>query len=537
MENKENDDILIISLYDDYIENHQIKKCLCCNKHNNSDKCICSKCEQNIIKKAKGKRNKCNQIGCKKTAIFNYDCFKFGIRCAEHKDSGMENVKHRKCNEKDCKTIPIFNFPEEAKGIRCAEHKKLGMIDVRHIKCEHDGCETRPIFNYPEEVKGIKCAEHKTIRMIDVEHKKCDFNGCKTIPVFNFPEETKAIRCAEHKKLGMINIISKRCNFNGCEIIPSFNFPEETKGLRCAEHKESGMINVISRRCNYNDCKTQPIFNYPDEVQGIRCDEHKEFGMIDVIHRKCNDEKCNNRAYYGIPGNQSIKCSLHKTLDMIYNPKTICKSEDCKEIALFGITNSLHCEEHKENNEINLVLKNCIICNLPSIVNQKGECGDHDPTLLNRGYLQKQKRVKKLLEEHKIYIYSYDKQIENGICNKRRPDLVIDCGTHFIVIEVDENQHRYHNNECEKIRMLEILQSFGIPVIFIRYNPDKYIMDKFEKELKRKDREKILIECIDKCKKNEPTTEEYLRVIYLFYDNYKIDKTYELQVIDLPEIF
>lgn len=51
--------------------------------------------------------------------------------------------------------------------------------------------------------------------------------------------------------------------------------------------------------------------------------------------------------------------------------------------------------------------------------------------------------------------------------------------------------------------MLEILQSFGIPVIFIRYNPDKYNTE--DKQLESGKRERILIECINKCIKSTPS--------------------------------
>lgn len=175
---------------------------------------------------------------------------------------------------------------------------------------------------------------------------------------------------------------------------------------------------------------------------------------------------------------------------------------------------------------------------MPSIVNEKGECGYHDPLLLNRSKLQKQTRIKNLLDEYKINIYSYDKIVDFGICNKRRPDLVIDCKTHFVVVEVDENQHKYYNDECEKIRMLEILQSLGLPVIFIRYNPDTYKPKLNSSEFNLKYREKLLIECINTCMINIPENEEhYLRIIYLFFDNYELDTTYKLIDIKLPSYF
>lgn len=45
----------------------------------------------------------------------------------------------------------------------------------------------------------------------------------------------------------------------------------------------------------------------------------------------------------------------------------------------------------------------------------------------------------------------------------------------MIIVECDENQHNHITPECERIRMLNLAQSFGgTPVLFIRWNPDAY---------------------------------------------------------------
>jgi len=66
-----------------------------------------------------------------------------------------------------------------------------------------------------------------------------------------------------------------------------------------------------------------------------------------------------------------------------------------------------------------------------------------------------------------------DKKIEGG-CSRRRPDLFIDLGTHCIVIEVDENQHRQY--ECEEKRMIDLYEDTGFrKMVFLRFNPDSYV--------------------------------------------------------------
>ncbi len=66
-----------------------------------------------------------------------------------------------------------------------------------------------------------------------------------------------------------------------------------------------------------------------------------------------------------------------------------------------------------------------------------------------------------------------DKKIEGG-CSRRRPDLFIDLGSHCIIIEVDENQHRQY--ECEEKRMIDLYEDSGFrKMVFLRFNPDSYV--------------------------------------------------------------
>ena len=65
-----------------------------------------------------------------------------------------------------------------------------------------------------------------------------------------------------------------------------------------------------------------------------------------------------------------------------------------------------------------------------------------------------------------------DKKIEGG-CSQRRPDLFIDLGSHCVIIEVDENQHRQYS--CEEKRMIDLYEDIGFrKVVFLRFNPDAY---------------------------------------------------------------
>jgi hypothetical protein len=68
-----------------------------------------------------------------------------------------------------------------------------------------------------------------------------------------------------------------------------------------------------------------------------------------------------------------------------------------------------------------------------------------------------------------------DKRIQDG-CSLRRPDKLLDMGTHIIIVEVDENKHTDYDTSCENKRLMEISRDLGHrPIVFIRFNPDNYI--------------------------------------------------------------
>ncbi len=82
-----------------------------------------------------------------------------------------------------------------------------------------------------------------------------------------------------------------------------------------------------------------------------------------------------------------------------------------------------------------------------------------------------------------------DKKVEGGR-SRRRPDLITDVGSHYIIIEIDENSHVHYDCSCDNKRTMElvldvntgiqedIVQDVPIsfkPIVFIRFNPDKYL--------------------------------------------------------------
>jgi hypothetical protein len=78
------------------------------------------------------------------------------------------------------------------------------------------------------------------------------------------------------------------------------------------------------------------------------------------------------------------------------------------------------------------------------------------------------------------FTWVHDKKVQDG-CSKRRPDLLLDLGTHVIIVEIDENKHKNYDCSCENKRLMELSQDLQHrPIVFIRFNPDEYINEEGE---------------------------------------------------------
>lgn len=99
-------------------------------------------------------------------------------------------------------------------------------------------------------------------------------------------------------------------------------------------------------------------------------------------------------------------------------------------------------------------------------------------------------QVKTLLEKHQ-FEFIHNKQFTNECCLKYRPDFLMDCGTYYLILEVDEYAHSSYEQDCEIIRMNNITSGLGLPVKWIRYNPD-------HKDFTKTIKEKTLIQTIQK---------------------------------------
>ena len=548
------------------------KKCQNCKKMldesyfiNESGK-VLSKCKDCRVKLVKT-TNTCAICGIR--AYFNVKGQKEGIRCNEHREINMINVKTELCIV--ChKKQPTFNFENKDKATHCGDCKVVNMVDVMNKKCIV--CKkTRSSFNFKHEKTPAYCSKCKLENMVDIVNKMCMVCDIKN-PTFNFENKDKATHCGDCKLENMIDVKSKKCivcnkkqaSFNhkndktaaycnDCKLEnmvdikhykcivckkkrPNFAYENDMKATYCNNCKLENMIDISHPRCIV--CKKKrPNFAYEKESKATHCLQCKLESMVDITHIMCII--CKKRGTFGLPGTKPNHCSSHKKDGMIKNPTKRCLTKDCKEAATHGIKDPVSCETHAQKDHYNLCERKCTNNECPyperlDILNREGLCITFC-SLIKRDEMMK-KHIKKkeefignLLKTEIKQELSHRDQIIDSSCSKVRPDFVFDCGTHFVIIEVDEHQHKSYNNcgttleerqEMENKRMFMIFQSFGGPhVAFIRYNPDVFRVDNKVVNIGDQKRHQCLLRWVKHYLKNQP--ENPLEVTFLFYDGYK----------------
>ncbi len=294
---------------------------------------------------------------------------------------------------------------------------------------------------------------------------------------------------------------------------------------RCFIHKTDDMKCVYNKySCVHTGCKTHPYFNLPGNPAKY-CSVHKLHGMINLYKKTCCITDCYKSALYGKPGTPISCCGEHRKPGMIKRPNGICIN--CISPAIYGYNYiAKHCEVHKEEHEHNLVERNCKSCNLVMILDNDNYCEYCNPITFKTARLAKQNALMHFLDSNGLPGSSTDTIIDGGACGKERPDRVFDFGDKILILECDEHQHRDRLLECENTRMINISQSFGgIPVYFIRFNPDDYspIDDSIDIHpiTVRYNTLLRLITSIKECYTILPHA--LLAVLYMYYDDYDTD--------------
>jgi hypothetical protein len=485
------------------------KKCLSIGKFGNKDSenKYCNKHKSNKMLNISA--NKCKNINCNKEAIYNFKEKKDRLYCIDHKEVGMINISYKYCDEKecydrayyaisgkssshckkhksndmiladvkrckDCSTVATFGIKGN-KVEYCVQHKKDNMLCITTKLCEGLNCTKNATYCITGETP-IFCKIHKINDMKVYRKENCMFNGCPKTPSYNFIGMQPKY-CEDHIESGMINIKSKKCIENECNIQPTFGLLSKV-ATHCCKHKKEGMFDVYHKLCESNNCRKRCSFGFVDKEIKF-CTNHKENEMVNLqdLTWKCTTDKCMSRSKYGKPGIKRTKCYAHREQGMIKRPNGKCL--DCRMCAIYGQNYiPYHCETHKLDDDVNLVEMPCASCSLIMVLDKDNKCEYCNPEMFKRTQLAKQNALMSYLDNIKLNGNSTDRTVDGGICGLERPDRVYDCIDYIIILECDENQHRERNCVCEQTRMINIGQSFGgMPVYFIRFNPDDYIPD------------------------------------------------------------
>jgi hypothetical protein len=372
-------------------------------------------------------------------------------------------------------------------------------------RCSDSNCNKIATFNFKNEQLPAYCKEHIKENMVDVIHTKC--LECDKIPCYNFENHPRGIYCKQHKKEHMIDILNKKKKCLECHTRASFNFGDKINGLYCKKHKKDNMVCVLTTKCIEPGCITQPCYNLKGQKIGIYCKQHKKENMVDVKNITCLD--CDKRPHFNLEGNKKgIYCFDHKKDNMVDVSHKKCLTDFCQVRAIKKYENY------------------CLFCFIHLFPDKP----------VAKNYKTKEKAVNDYIKEQFLdFTWISDRKIIDS-CSNKRPDLLLDLGYQVIIIEIDENQHERYEQTCENKRIMELSRDLDHrPVVFIRFNPDDYLLDNKNvtscwgpdgngimniKKSKRKEwmeRLETLKETVHFWINNK--TEKTIELIYLFFDN------------------
>ena len=470
-----------------------------------------------------------------------------------------------KCKCKDCNKYASYNFPGEKKRIYCKEHAKPTMILTRKDNrcCIHpDHNENYPAprasFNFSNKKKPIYCKSHSQEGMINLNSKNSKCKKCNLkMPSYGIIGK-KPTHCSKCATKDMVDLISNLCTNEKCRKNACFGFLEDKKASRCKNHAEEKMVDIKNSKCKL--CSRQPTFGIISDSSGggacskinraTHCLEHKTEEMVDLRHKTEICKKCSKRATFSL-GKRPTHCVKHKTEEMKdvvsrmckkcgetqpifgHNKKELyckyCKTKEMKDIIhkmcencgerqptfnYKGVKPPRFCCGCKLDGMIDVINPMCKSCGLFMVNKKPHLCCYCNPTSKLRQKTKEMLVVNHLQE--KGIKFSHNKSV-GFVCGNYRPDIKIDCGTHFIIVEIDEDQHRQYSERCEIARMVNICQAEGLPCMFIRFNPDVYRIKGKVKKVHTKTRLELLIVTINKYVISKP--ENMLGVTRLFYNN------------------
>jgi len=225
---------------------------------------------------------------------------------------------------------------------------------------------------------------------------------------------------------------------------------------RCIDCGGSQICKHGKRKYRCIDCGGSQICEHGKEKS--RCKECDGSGICKHKKRKESCKECG--------GSQICEHGIHKYTCKECDGSGFCKHKkyksSCKECGGSSLCKSSWCEIVTSNLKYNGYCLTCFIHLFPD-----------EPNI--RNYKTKEKDVvDRITQTFTNFTWVTDKKVQDG-CSRRRPDLLLDMGSHIIIVEIDENKHTDYDCSCEHKRLMELSQDLQHrPIVFIRFNPDDY---------------------------------------------------------------
>lgn len=280
----------------------------------------------------------------------------------------------------------------------------------------------------------------------------------------------------------------------------------------------------MCKGCGIKQCS----YSFPG-LPRSHCKGCSTSGMVGRVQKnKC--VKCHAvRRSWGLPGSVATHCTKCRYPEMHrkYNMCQVCETKS----AWFGREGQYtRCEECKDEDMQPLKpcrQGNCQKCGVMYVAPCDGRlCPLCRPT--TRVRTREDRAVQYLLENIPGVMMVRDKKIGGG-CSKRRPDILFDAGTHFVVVEIDELQHAGYDRACENRRMYEIAQDCGLPTVFVRWNPDEWRMHNVLQHVPMAVRLQTLCDYVQRAMKKCPSEGYKVDIVWLYYDDKELGVTDALQ--------
>ena len=328
--------------------------------------------------------------------------------------------------------------------------------------------------------------------------------------------------------------------------------PHGSRKSCCRKCKGSQICQHDRRRARCKECKGSGIC--PHDRVKERC---KECKGIQICFHGRRREYCKDCKGAQICSHNRVKASCRVCKGSYFcthnRVRTTCKEckgsqicqhdrlrQYCKECGGSGICSvsgnfkpiCAHCNGKRV----------CQKCNFTAVDRTRKECASCFPIPFRASRCKEVKLASKLSKwacQDKIPKYTlWNKQnplADPAQCGKYRVDFTFEGPVKVVLLECDEYQHSHYDKHCELVRQAQVSLGFGgLPVHWIRYNPDTFKLNNFTRKTTDDEREHILLRQLQLAFDNtDPDC--LITITYICYDKKSSTSIMEDNDSDLQE--